>query len=179
MRCDRLVIHTFGVECIALSMFWMMWFVGTAIATVSSSLHLLRESRPDADVMMNVHRHFGVTWVGAISIRHAVSSLPLWRSRGSAGLSCSYCSASHSSIRSSIAHGRTRCMGTPIPVIVLCLRKRLSIARAAFETRLVVLHPVLSTSPAVGTIVFNHHAVRHNSPSLVIMQSSVAVQRSP
>ncbi|KAN0103853.1 hypothetical protein V8E52_011573 [Russula decolorans] len=33
MRCDRLVIHTFGVECIALSMFWMMWFVGTAIAT--------------------------------------------------------------------------------------------------------------------------------------------------
>jgi len=33
MRCDRLVIHTFGVECIALSMFWMMWFVGTSIAT--------------------------------------------------------------------------------------------------------------------------------------------------
>ena len=40
MRCDRLVIHTFGVECIALSMFWMMWFVGTAIATVSSLLNL-------------------------------------------------------------------------------------------------------------------------------------------
>ncbi|KAI0268037.1 hypothetical protein BGY98DRAFT_1109283 [Russula aff. rugulosa BPL654] len=35
MRCDRLVIHTMGVECIALSMFWMMWFVGTAIATTS------------------------------------------------------------------------------------------------------------------------------------------------
>jgi hypothetical protein len=28
-------------------MFWMMWFVGTAIATVSSILHLLRESHPD------------------------------------------------------------------------------------------------------------------------------------
>ena len=47
MRCDRLVIHTFAVECIALSMFWMMWFIGTAIATVSSILHLLRESYPD------------------------------------------------------------------------------------------------------------------------------------
>jgi hypothetical protein len=49
MRCDRLVIHTSAVECIALSMFWMMWFIGTAIATVSSILHLLRESYPDDD----------------------------------------------------------------------------------------------------------------------------------
>jgi hypothetical protein len=76
MRCDRLVIHTFAVECIALSMFWMMWFVGTAIATVSHPLHVLRESYSDADVMINVHRLFGVTWVGAISFRHAVSSVP-------------------------------------------------------------------------------------------------------
>jgi len=142
MRCDRLVIHTFGVECIALSMFWMMWFVGTAIATVSSLLHLLRESYPDPDVMINVHRLFGVTWVGAMSIRHAVSSLPSWHLRGSAGLFCSHCSASHSFIRSSIEHGRTRCMGTCTLVIVLCLHKRLSIARAAFENRLLVLYPV-------------------------------------
>jgi len=33
MRCDRLVIHTFAVEAIALSMLFMMWLVGTAIAT--------------------------------------------------------------------------------------------------------------------------------------------------
>ncbi|KAF8466804.1 hypothetical protein DFH94DRAFT_676220 [Russula ochroleuca] len=33
MRCNQLVIHTFGVECIVLSMIWMMWFTGTAIAT--------------------------------------------------------------------------------------------------------------------------------------------------
>lgn len=58
MRCDRLVIHTFAVECIALSMFWMMWFVGTAIATVSS-LHLSRESYPDADVMINAQTSWG------------------------------------------------------------------------------------------------------------------------
>ena len=38
MRCDRLVIHTFAVEAIALSMLFMMWLVGTAIATVSISL---------------------------------------------------------------------------------------------------------------------------------------------
>jgi hypothetical protein len=139
MRCDHLVIHTFGVECIALSMFWMMWFIGTAIATVSRSPPSLRESNPDPSVMINVHRRFGVTWVGAISIRHAVSSLPSWRSRGSAGLFYSYCSASHSSIRSSIEHGRTRCMGTSILVIVLSLHNRLSIARAAFETRLLVI----------------------------------------
>jgi len=37
MRCDRLVIHTFAVEAIALSMLFMMWLVGTAIATVSIS----------------------------------------------------------------------------------------------------------------------------------------------
>jgi len=35
MRCDRLVIHTFAVECIALSMFWMMWLLGAAIATTN------------------------------------------------------------------------------------------------------------------------------------------------
>jgi len=33
MRCDRLVIHTFAVEAIALSMLFVMWLVGTAIAT--------------------------------------------------------------------------------------------------------------------------------------------------
>jgi len=33
MRCDRFVIHTFAVEAIALSMLFMMWLVGTAIAT--------------------------------------------------------------------------------------------------------------------------------------------------
>jgi len=102
----------------------------------------LRESYPDAYVMINVNRLFGVTWVGAISILHAVFSLPSWRSRGSAGLFCSYCSASHSFIRSSIEHGRTRCMGTSILVIVLSLHNRLSIARAAFETRLLALYPV-------------------------------------
>jgi hypothetical protein len=35
MRCDRLVIHIFAVEAIALSMLFMMWLIGTAIATVS------------------------------------------------------------------------------------------------------------------------------------------------
>lgn len=58
MRCDRLVIHTFGVECIALSMIWMMWFTGTAIATVSKFLHLLRESYPDAE-MINIQSFWG------------------------------------------------------------------------------------------------------------------------
>jgi hypothetical protein len=38
MRCDRLVIHTFAVEAIALSMLFVMWLVGTAIATVSNFL---------------------------------------------------------------------------------------------------------------------------------------------
>lgn len=33
-----MVIHTFAVEAIALSMLFMMWLVGTAIATVSISL---------------------------------------------------------------------------------------------------------------------------------------------
>lgn len=97
---------------------------------------------PNAYVMINVHRLIGVTWVGAISIRHAVFSLPSWRSRGSAGLFCSYCSASHSFIHSSIEHGRTRCMGTYILVIVLYLHKRLSIPRVAFEAHLPVLYPV-------------------------------------
>ena len=41
MRCDRLVIHTFAVEAIALSMLFMMWLVGTAIATVSISMRPL------------------------------------------------------------------------------------------------------------------------------------------
>lgn len=168
MRCDRLVIHTFAVECIALSMFWMMWFVGTAIATVSSLFYLLKESYPDAHVIINVYRVIGVTWVGANSIRPAVSSVPSWRSRGSAGLFCSCCSALHSFIRSSIEPGRSLCMGTSILVIVLCLHKRLSIARATFKTRLLVFEPVhISTSLTVGTIVFIYHAVdcrRHNSP---------------
>jgi hypothetical protein len=35
-----------------------MWFVGTAIATVSS-FHLLRESYPDADVTINVQTSWG------------------------------------------------------------------------------------------------------------------------
>ena len=142
MRCDRLVIHTFAVECIALSMFWMMWFVGSAIGTVSSLFYLLNESYPDADVMKNAYSLIGVTWVRASGIRHAVSSVPSWRSRGSAGLFCSCCSASHSFIRSSIEHGRSLCMDTSILVIVLCLHKRLSIARAIIETRLLVFKPV-------------------------------------
>ena len=58
MRSNRSIIHTFGVECIALSMLWMMWFIGTAIATVSN-LHLLRESYPDADVMINLQTFWG------------------------------------------------------------------------------------------------------------------------
>jgi hypothetical protein len=41
MRCDRLVIHTFAVEAIALSMLFMMWLVGTAIATVSIFIRTL------------------------------------------------------------------------------------------------------------------------------------------
>lgn len=40
MRCDHLVIHSFGVECVTLSLLWLMWFVGTAIATVSNLLHV-------------------------------------------------------------------------------------------------------------------------------------------
>ena len=50
-------------------------------------------------------------------------------------------------------------MGTSILVIVLSLHKRLSIARAAFETRLLVLYPVHLLSPTVRTIVFIYHAV--------------------
>jgi hypothetical protein len=46
MRCDRLVIHTFGVECIALSMLWMMWLIGASIATVRN-LYFLREPYSD------------------------------------------------------------------------------------------------------------------------------------
>jgi hypothetical protein len=138
MRCDRFVIHTFGVECLALSMFWVMWLVGTAIATVSNLLQLLRESYPNAE-MINVHRRFGVTWAGAISIRNAVSYLPSWRSAGSAGSFCSHCSALLSHIRSPIELGWTQCMGTSIPVIVLGMHKNLSIARAAFKTRFLVL----------------------------------------
>ncbi|KAH9985256.1 hypothetical protein BJV77DRAFT_1062032 [Russula vinacea] len=53
MRRDQLVIHTFGVECIALSIIWKMWLTGTAIATVSEFLHLLRVSNPDVE-MINV-----------------------------------------------------------------------------------------------------------------------------
>jgi len=41
MRCDRMVVHTFAVEAIALSMLFMMWLVGTAIATVSVSTRRL------------------------------------------------------------------------------------------------------------------------------------------
>ena len=76
--------------------------------------------------MITARRLFGVTWAGAMSIRHAVSSPPLWLSRGSAGLFFSRCSASLSPIRSSIAHGRTQCMGTCIPAIVLCLHKNIA-----------------------------------------------------
>ena len=129
MRCDRLVIHTFAVEAIALSMLFMMWLVGTAIATVSIPLYAAPSSCADPQP----YRPCGVIWAGATNTRHAVCFPHSWGLRGPAGSLCSSYSVLVLFTRSSIERGPSLYMGTSIPATVSYLPKPPSIARAGFE----------------------------------------------
>src|SRR5579863_10268274 len=75
----------------------------------------------------------GVTWAGAMSIRHAVFFLHTWGLRGPAGCFCSSFYVLVLFTHSSIGRGRSLSMDISILAIVLYQPKHPSIVGASFE----------------------------------------------